>query len=129
MRSAFALRIISGRIIFNRAMPERLRTLRHCIFTGGVVMVNGICSAAFCESAALRLAPSPSQSPAVTSSPGAGEVFHQRESPWHSGKVSCQAVKLAGVPAPPRGPTSPGRGKMSPQVTKGGICRAATEGL
>ena len=35
----------------------------------------------------------------------------------------------AGVPAPPRGPTSPGRGKMSPQVTKRGICRAATEGL
>ena len=34
-------------------MPERLRTLRHCIFTGGVVMVNGICSAAFSESAAL----------------------------------------------------------------------------
>ena len=29
-----ALAIIRGRIIFNRAMPERLRTLRHCIFTG-----------------------------------------------------------------------------------------------
>ena len=27
----------------------------------------------------------------------------------------------ADVPAPPRGPTSPGRGKMSPQVTKRGI--------
>ena len=50
----FALRIFSGKIIFNRAMPERLRTLRHCIFTGGVVKENGICSAAFCESAALR---------------------------------------------------------------------------
>ena len=35
-------------------MPERLRTLRHCIFTGGVVERNSICSAAFCESAALR---------------------------------------------------------------------------
>ena len=34
MRSAFALRIISGNIIYNRAMPERLRMLRHCIFTG-----------------------------------------------------------------------------------------------
>ena len=33
MRSAFALRIFSGKNIFNRAMPERLRTLRHCIFT------------------------------------------------------------------------------------------------
>ena len=41
-------------MIFNRAMPERLRTLRHCIFTGGVVKENSICSAAFCESAALR---------------------------------------------------------------------------
>jgi hypothetical protein len=40
MRSAVALRIISGKIIFNRAMPERLRTLRHCIFTGGVVTKN-----------------------------------------------------------------------------------------
>jgi hypothetical protein len=49
-----ALAIIRGRIIFNRAMPERLRTLRHCIFTGGVVMVNCICSAAFCESVVLR---------------------------------------------------------------------------
>ena len=29
-----ALRINSGKIILNRAMPERLRTLRHCIFTG-----------------------------------------------------------------------------------------------
>ena len=43
-------------------MPERLRTLRHCIFTGGVVEENGICSAAFCESAALREKGSPSQS-------------------------------------------------------------------
>ena len=54
MASACALAIFSGKIIFNRAMPERLRTLRHCIFTGGVVEENGICSAAFCESAALR---------------------------------------------------------------------------
>ena len=35
-------------------MPERLRTLRHCIFTGGVVAGNGSFSAAFCESVALR---------------------------------------------------------------------------
>ena len=34
-------------------MPERLRTLRHCIFTGGVVKESGSCSAAFYESAAL----------------------------------------------------------------------------
>ena len=54
MASACALAIFSGKIIFNRAMPERLRTLRHCIFTGGDVEENDICSAAFCESAALR---------------------------------------------------------------------------
>ena len=35
-------------------MPERLRTLRHCIFTGGGVEENGSCRAAFCESVALR---------------------------------------------------------------------------
>ena len=35
-------------------MPERLRTLRYCIFTGGVVAGSSICSAAFYESAALR---------------------------------------------------------------------------
>ena len=54
MASACALAIFSGKIILNRAMPERLRTLRHCIFTGGVVEGNSICSAAFYESAALR---------------------------------------------------------------------------
>ena len=54
MRAAFALRIISGIIIYNFGIAERLRTLRYCIFTGGVVKGNGICSAAFCESAALR---------------------------------------------------------------------------
>ena len=54
MASACALAIFSGKIIFNRAMPERLRTLRHCIFTGGDVEENGRCRAAFCESAALR---------------------------------------------------------------------------
>ena len=54
MRAAFALRIISGKNIFNRAKPERLRTLRLCIFTGGVVKGNSICSAAFYESMALR---------------------------------------------------------------------------
>ena len=47
------MRIISGKNILNRAMPERLRTLRHCIFTGGVVKRNGICSAASYGSAAL----------------------------------------------------------------------------
>ena len=34
-------------------MPERLRTLRHCIFTGGVVKDRGNYSDALYESAAL----------------------------------------------------------------------------
>ena len=74
MASACALAIFSGKIIFNRAMPERLRTLRHCIFTGGVVEENGRCSAAFCESAALRGAPLPSSPTAMPPSPR-GRLF------------------------------------------------------
>ena len=54
MRSAFALRIISGRIILNFAILENLRIFQNCLFTGGVVTENGSYSAAFCESAALR---------------------------------------------------------------------------
>ena len=60
-RRRCTLLIFSGRIILIFGIAERLRTLRYPIFTGGVVKANGICSAAFCESAALRLASSPSQ--------------------------------------------------------------------
>ena len=35
MRSAFALRIFRGKIIFIFGIAERLRTLRYPIFTGG----------------------------------------------------------------------------------------------
>ena len=52
MRSAFALRIISGRIILNFGVQKRLRAFLNPIFTDGVVTENGICNAAFCESAA-----------------------------------------------------------------------------
>ena len=54
MRSAFALRIVSGRTILNFGFQKRLRAFLKPIFTDGVAMENGICSAAFCESAALR---------------------------------------------------------------------------
>ncbi len=53
MRSAFALRIISGKDIYNFAFVA-LCGARQTLFHGGVVTANGICSAAFCESAALR---------------------------------------------------------------------------
>ena len=53
MASACALAIFSGKIIFiSRLSRSAERSKR--IFTGGVVAANGICSAAFCESAALR---------------------------------------------------------------------------
>ena len=54
MCSAFALHIFSGKNIYNFAILENLRIFQNCLFTGGVVKANGICSAAFCESAALR---------------------------------------------------------------------------
>ena len=59
MRSAFALRIISGRIIYNFGTPERLRTLRGSIFTGGVVEKNGICRAGFLRKHSRGGEPSP----------------------------------------------------------------------
>ena len=59
MASACALAIFSGRIIYNFAILENLRIFQNCLFTGGVVEGNGICSAAFCESAALRRALAP----------------------------------------------------------------------
>ena len=49
-----ALAMFSGRIVLNFAILENLRIFQNCLFTGGVVKGNGICSAAFCESAALR---------------------------------------------------------------------------
>ena len=48
------LSIFSGKNIYNFAILENLRIFQNCLFTGGVVTENGICSAAFCESAALR---------------------------------------------------------------------------
>ena len=64
----FAIAIISGKFIFNFGIAERLRTLRYPIFTGGVVMANGIysacflrkrrrCGESFCLSQACRDAP------------------------------------------------------------------------
>ena len=52
--SACALGRISGKNIYNFAILENLRIFQNCLFTGGVVEENGICSAAFYESAALR---------------------------------------------------------------------------
>ena len=45
--------MFSGKIILNFGVQKRLRAFLYPISTGGVVEENGICSAAFCESAAL----------------------------------------------------------------------------
>ena len=68
MAAACALAIFSGKIIYKFGIPERLRTLRYSIFTGGVVEENGICSACFlrkrrrCGGAGSPLEGKPSQS-------------------------------------------------------------------
>ena len=49
-----ALAMFSGRTILYFGISERLRAFRYPIFTGEVVEENSGCSAAFCESAALR---------------------------------------------------------------------------
>ena len=77
--------MFSGKIIFNRAMPERLRTLRHCIFTGGVVEENGSCRAAFCESAA-----------GVPAPPGGAVAQRLRGYKWRSEK-SVKAIAPTGA--------------------------------
>ena len=46
--------MFSGKNIFNFGVQKSLRAFQNPISTGGVVEENGICSAAFCESAALR---------------------------------------------------------------------------
>ncbi len=42
-----ALRIVSGKIIYNFAILENLRIFQNCLFTGGVVEGNSRCSACF----------------------------------------------------------------------------------
>ena len=53
MASAFALAIFSG-IGFLFGIQKSLRAFLNPLFTSRVVTENGICSAAFCESAARR---------------------------------------------------------------------------
>ena len=76
MPSAFALGIFSGKFIFIFVFQKSLRAFLNPLFTSRVVTENGICSAAFCESAALWAASSPSQ--ALT------RQLSQRESLWQS---------------------------------------------
>ena len=67
MRAAFALRIISGKNIYNFAILENLRIFQNCLFTGGVVTESSICSAAAGNE--------PSQAHCVRQLPRKGELF------------------------------------------------------
>ena len=73
MRSAFALRINSGRIIFVFGIAERLRAFRYPIFTGGVVEESGSCRAGFLRKHPRGGVPSPSSLRDATS-PERGEI-------------------------------------------------------
>ena len=82
----------SAELDFLFGIQKSLRAFLNPLFTGGVVTENGICSAAFCESAALRLASSPSQAltrqipPFVT----CGDIF-----PRSGGSLSSKGEPLA----------------------------------
>ena len=72
--------MFSGKNIFNFGVLKSLRAFQNPISTGGVVEENGICSAAFCESAALREKDSPSQSsPVGLASSPKGRAFGMAE--------------------------------------------------
>ena len=82
-----ALHIFSGKDIYNFAILENLRIFQNCLFTGGVVEENGICSAAFCESAALRES---------ACSPGGAVAQRLRGYKWRSEK-SVKAIAPTGA--------------------------------
>ena len=113
-----ALRINSGRIIYNRAMPDSLRAVRHCIFTGvGVVEESGICSAGFLRKhprCGERASPLRLLTAFASISPKGRALGSPRN-------VSSSSAKCVGELK-----ASPGRGKLSPQVTDEGAPFAAT---
>ena len=108
--------IFSGRIILIFGIAERLRTLRYPIFTGGVVMANGIYSACFLRKRR-RCGESPptQRSKAVRHSPdglaaligkdrsGDGNCYFARPSffsRFHARMTCTLVTRLPGVKAP-----------------------------
>ena len=87
MASACAMAMFSGKNIYNFAILENLRIFQNCLFTGGVVEENGICGAAFYESAALR---------ASACSPGGAVAQRLRGYGWRSEK-SVKAIAPTGA--------------------------------
>ena len=106
----------SGRIILIFGIAERLRTLRYPIFTGGVVMANGIYSACFLRKRRRCGESSPTQhSKAVRHSPdglaaligknrsGDGNCYFARPSffsRFHARMTCTLVTRLPGVKAP-----------------------------
>ena len=106
-----------GRIILIRAMPDSLRAVRHCIFTGRVVEESGICSAGFLRKhprCGERAHPLRLLTAFASISPKGRALGSPRN-------VSSSSAKCVGELK-----ASPGRGKLSPQVTDEGAPFAAT---
>ena len=118
-RRRCTLAIFSGIIIlFSRLSRPAGRSKR--IFTGGVVTVNGIYSAAFCESAALWAACSPSPSRLAPCH------LSQRERLWRNRTLCTSAGNCTAMPrAPPLRKDFPRSGGRCRAATKGGIWRAS----
>ena len=104
-RRRCTLRINSGKIIFNFAFVALCGALQTPFHRRGRKGMRHLQCLFPTETAALWKTGSPSQSPTVpdspfcrcaTSSPGAGEVFPQRESLWQSPQTSslCQGLSL-----------------------------------
>ena len=106
MRSALLCAYSEERIfIISRLSRSAERSKR--IFTGGVVTANGICSAAFCESAALRGIPPQSllrkaSSPKGTPLGTAGNFAAAKSRPLGEGGLT-RSGKTEGVSSLPEG--------------------------
>ena len=98
-------------------MPGSLRAVRHCIFTGRVVEESGICSAGFLRKhprCGERASPLRLLTAFASISPKGRALGSPRN-------VSSSSAKCVGELK-----ASPGRGKLSPQVTDEGAPFAAT---
>ena len=97
MRSAFALRINSGRIIFVFGIAERLRAFRYPIFTGGIVEESGSCRAGFLRKHPRGGVPSPSSLRDATS-PERGRfhsTYRQMAKSSSFGGAGCECSEQA----------------------------------
>ena len=97
MRSAFALRINSGRIIFVFGIAERLRAFRYPIFTRGNVTVSGSCRAGFLRKHPRSGVPSPSSLRDATS-PERGRfhsTYRQMAKSSSFGGAGCECSEQA----------------------------------